>query len=271
MHRTGIKFAFFLATLTTCFCWVATAMSQEAGWGNLTGKIVVTGEIPAAEAITLSTDDKQYCIDTGQSFTSRKLLVGPQGELQDAYVMMYFGLRDRTRPQVHPSYEKPQSITLDNVNCRFEPRAIFVRTGQSIAFKNSDRIGHNCHVVTMNFEENCSLGAGQSLEVQMEEASRVPGIVKCDAHPWMEALLLVRDEPYAAITNQDGEFLIENIPAGEWTFQFWHAKRGFLKGLQKDGQDFVGRRGEVQVSIPDGGSLDLGQLTIPAEFLLEDQ
>jgi plastocyanin len=261
--------ALFLLTIA-CLNPPPHAAAQESGWGHLTGQIVVSGQIPAAEDLTLSTDDKQYCLATGESFTSRKLLVGSEGQLQDAYVMMYFGRRDRERPEVHPSYNTDQPVLLDNVNCRFEPRAIFVRAGQSVQFRNSDRIGHNCHVVTMNFEENCSLGAGQSLEVAMEESSRVPGIVKCDAHPWMEALLLIRDEPYAAITDKEGRFRIENIPAGKWTFQFWHAQRGFLRGLQKDGADFVGRRGEVEVEIPDGGTLDLGTLKISAEALLED-
>ncbi len=244
--------------------------AQDSGWGHMTGKIVVKGEIPMPEDLTLDTADRQYCEDTGQEFKSRELLVGSEGQLRDAYVMMYFGRGDRKRPEVHPSYEAETKVVLDNVNCRFEPRALFVRTGRSITFKNSDRIGHNCHIVTMNFEDNASLGAGATTDIEVEEASRVPGIVKCDAHKWMEALVLVRDEPYAAITDADGNFKIENLPAGEWTFQFWHTKPGFLKGLQQDGKDFVGRRGEVKVTIPDGGTLDLGELTIPAEILLKD-
>lgn len=264
-----------VVTLVLSGCYgslpVIESNAQEPGWGHLTGKIIVEGTIPEVAEIDLSTDDKQYCIDTGQKFTSRELLIGSEGQLKDAYVMMYFGRGDRKRPEVHPSYDEDSApVTLDNINCRFEPRAIFVRSGQAIEFKNSDRIGHNCHVVTMKFEENCSLGAGQKIEVTMEEASRVPGIVKCDAHPWMEALLLVRDEPYAAITDEDGKFTVKNIPAGEWTFQFWHTKRGFLKELQKDGEKLVGRRGEIKVTIPDGGTLDLGTLTIPIEFLMED-
>lgn len=245
--------------------------AQESGYGHLKGRIVVTGEVPAAEEIALSTDDKQYCIDNGKPFTSRKLLVGPDGQLKDAFVMMYFGRSDKKRPEPHPSYKDAPPVVLDNVNCRFEPRAIFVRKGQEIAFKNSDRIGHNCHVVTMNFEENCSLGAGQELSVAMEDSSRLPGIIKCDAHPWMEALLLVRDEPYAAVTDDEGSFVIENIPAGEWKFQFWHTTRGYLRALEKDGESAVGRRGEITVTIPDGGVLDLGEMTIPAEFLLEEK
>ncbi|MDG2014402.1 MAG: hypothetical protein P8J33_12920 [Pirellulaceae bacterium] len=270
MVQKGLFVASFVI-FSFCVAFASSASAQDAGYGHLKGRIVVTGEVPAAAEISLSTDDKQYCVDTGKPFTSRKLLVGPDGQLQDAFVMMYFGRSDKKRPEAHPSYKDAPSVSLDNVNCRFEPRAIFVRKGQALEFKNSDRIGHNCHVVTMNFEENCSLGAGQALSIEMEDASRLPGIVKCDAHPWMEALLLVREEPYAAVTDEDGSFTIKNIPAGEWKFQFWHTTRGYLRALEKDGESAVGKRGEITVTIPDGGVLDLGDMTIPAEFLLEEK
>jgi len=274
-----MKYGIFKSLLLLLLCLVtgladtglADLAAQDSGWGHFTGKIVVDGEVPTPADLTLSTDDQRYCEDTGEEYKSRDLLVGSENQLQDVYVMMYFGRRDRKRPEIHPSYAEDEGkVTLDNVNCRFQPRAIFVQTGKSIEFKNSDRIGHNCHIVTMNFEENCSLGAGQSLDVAVEEASRVPGIIKCDAHPWMEALLLVRDEPYVAISDAEGNFRIENIPAGEWTFQFWHAKKGFLKELNMDGKVVVGRRGEMKVTIADGQTNDLGTLSVPAGFMLED-
>lgn len=250
--------------------WASDLMAQE-GWGHLTGKIVVTGDAPEAEALRIDTNDRAYCINTGEEFLDRSLVVGAEGGLQDAFVMMYFGRGDDKRPAIHESYAETTAtpVELDNKNCRFEPHAIFVRTGQAIRFTNADTIGHNCHIVTMANEENCSLGAGQELDVTLESSDRVPGIVKCDVHPWMEALLLVRDEPYVAITDAEGNFRIENIPAGEWTFQFWHKRSGFLRDLEKDGESAVGRRGELTVTIRDGETFELGELTIDASELTD--
>lgn len=248
--------------------WCPSAAAQDA-WGHLTGKIIVEGMVPAPDELTIGTDDRPYCLARGKAFSDRSLLVGPGGGLQHAYVMMYFGRGDTNRPAVHPSYEDAanQSVALNNKDCRFQPRAIFVRSGQNLEFQNSDTIGHNCHVVTMKNEENVSLGAGQSLELSLATADRVPGIVKCDVHPWMEALILVRDEPYVAITGEDGSFRIENIPAGEWTFQFWHKRPGFLKTMTQDGEKILGRRGEIKVTIADGETLDLGELKIAVDDL----
>ena len=246
-------------------------VQAQESWGHLTGRIVVQGTVPSPEELTIDTNDRQYCLSRGERFTDRSLLVGDAGGLQHAYVMMYFARGDNNRPAIHPSYEeaKKQSVVLNNEECRFQPRAIFVRPGQTLEFQNSDTIGHNCHVVTMKNEENISLGAGQSVELSLDNADRVPGIVKCDVHPWMEALLLVRDEPYVAITDSDGRFRIENIPAGEWTFQFWHTRTGFLKSLAQEGEKVAGRRGEMKVVITADETLDLGELTIAVDDLLK--
>ena len=129
-----------------------SVVAQEESWGNLKGRIIVEGEIPTPADIALSGDDKQYCIDTGKEFKERSLIVGDEGGLQNAFVMMYFGRKDRNRPAVHPSYSTDENVLLENSDCRFEPHAIFLRTGQTLELKNSDRIGHNCHVVTMKNE-----------------------------------------------------------------------------------------------------------------------
>ncbi len=270
----------FVKTLVVLFVAVLlfspfSAEAQDTGWGHLKGKIIVEGDIPDADELTVDTDDRRYCLATGQSFADNSLVVSEDGALRDAFVMMYFGRRDRNRPAVHPSYEESATakIKLDNRNCRFSPKAIFVRRGQSIEFVNSDRIGHNCHIQTFGFEDNYTLGAGQTVEVdvQPEKTPSLPGVVTCDAHRWMESILLIRDEPYAAITDEEGNFLIENIPAGEWSFQFWHKRPGYLKTLKRDGNEFLGKRAETKLEIADGETLDLGTLVISADFMLEKE
>ena len=82
----------------------------------------------------------------------------------------------------------------------------------------------------------------------------------------MDATVLVRDEPYVGISSEDGTFTVENIPAGEWKFQFWHKNAGNLRQLQVEGYE-VGRRGEIELTIADGETLDLGTMSIAGEEL----
>ena len=45
----------------------------------------------------------------------------------------------------------------------------------------------------------------------------------------MVAYWLVVDHPYSAVTDEHGEFAIENIPVGEHIFVFWHEGCGYLE------------------------------------------
>lgn len=58
---------------------------------------------------------------------------------------------------------------------------------------------------------------------------REPGLLtlKCDAgHTWMTAYVWVFNHPYSAVTDQDGEFAIFDVPEGEYTLTFWHETLG---------------------------------------------
>ena len=48
---------------------------------------------------------------------------------------------------------------------------------------------------------------------------------QCNIHPWMDAWVLVFNHPYAAVTDDDGNYKIENVPAGSKVrVTAWHEK-----------------------------------------------
>jgi plastocyanin len=243
--------------------------TDDGSWGTLTGQVVVSGEVPESPAENAEGEDKAICLVDGQIPLDDNIVAGENGELRDVIVMMYLA-RDEEEPDYHPSYaeSKGQAMTIDNVKCRFEPHALFVRTGQPLTLKNSDSVGHNCHITTLNNEHNITLSPNSSTELVLTESEKVPGNVTCDIHRWMDAVIMVRDNPYVAITDADGKFTIENVPAGNWKFQLWHKKVGYLRDLEVPDKE-VGRRGEFEVEIPADGTLDLGQLNLPAESFKE--
>ncbi len=55
-----------------------------------------------------------------------------------------------------------------------------------------------------------------------------PGLVQimCDTHDWMNGWIAVLDNPYYAITGEDGAYKITNIPAGTYNLTAWHEKLG---------------------------------------------
>ena len=236
----------------------AYAVGQDA-WGDLKGQIKVTGDLPEIPKEDI-TKDQAACLAGREAPLDDNLLVGKVGGLRDAFVMMY--LKDE-KPAVHPSYAEAmkQPVVLDNKNCRFAPHAIFVRIGQPLHLKNSDDVGHNCHGKLFNNEFNVNVPQDEFVELKLKDREKVPGMIVCDIHPWMDAVALVRDEPYVAITDDKGNFEIKNIPAGEWKFQFWHRKSGYMRDLEVPGKK-VGRRGEITIEIEADATLDLGELKI---------
>lgn len=266
MNKAMIALTYLATGLMISSCAAAAEPGDDA-WGHLTGRIVVQGEVPDSQPENVANSpDKAVCLVDGKVPLDDNIVVNDDGGLRDVFVMMYLG-RNEEEPDYHPSYKElkeAQSLAIDNVKCRFEPHALFVRTGQKLTLKNSDPIGHNCHIVTFNNEHNINLPPGGSLDLVLEHSEKVPGEVKCDVHKWMDGVLMVRDNPYVAITDAEGNFTIENIPAGKWKFQFWHKKVGYLRALDVKGKK-VGRRGEVEFEITQDQSLDLGNLSLPAE------
>jgi hypothetical protein len=41
--------------------------------------------------------------------------------------------------------------------------------------------------------------------------------------------VVVAEHPYYAVTNERGEFALENVPPGNYTLQVWHESLGTLK------------------------------------------
>ena len=65
-----------------------------------------------------------------------------------------------------------------------------------------------------------------------------------------------------AVTNEKGEFMIENVPAGKHKFQVWHEKSNYLQDVKVGGKSTKWSRGQVEVIIKDGETYDLGEVTV---------
>ena len=263
----------FILGITIAFCASTNSLvlaQEEGDWGHLTGQIVISGEAPKnkiEDVSKASAKDKAACLVDGKVPADDAIVVNDKKQLRDVFVLMYVGRGAEVPEKFHPSYDEKKKVklTLDNQKCRFVPKAAFARSGQTLILKNSDTVGHNCHITTFQQEHNINIPANKEAELQLEDLSdKVPGEVRCDIHIWMDSVILIRDNPYVAISDETGKFRIENIPAGDWQFQFWHKKAGYLKTLEiKDYEP--NRRGVIDLKIETGKTLDLGQLTLPVK------
>ena len=132
---------------------------------------------------------------------------------------------------------------MDQRNLEFVPHVLPVLIGATVDFPNNDKVDHN--VFSMSRTKKFNLGsypAGESKSVVFDK----PGIVelRCDVHAEMAAYILVMKNPYFAVTDKQGHFIIpasnhlkqigltgvKDLAPGNYFIKTWHEK---LKTLRK--------------------------------------
>jgi len=104
-----------------------------------------------------------------------------------------------------------------------------VVVGTTIAFPNDDKVFHN--VFSLSQAASFDLGlykSGASKLVTVERAGVVN--VYCNIHPNMAANVLVLENQHFAVTNSDGTFSIEGVPAGRYPIVGWQASGETYRG-----------------------------------------
>jgi hypothetical protein len=223
------KVTFLFAVLSVL---VAAGTSSAQTWGDLSLKFVLDGAAPAAKPLTVN-KDQQVC--GKEKLVDETLVFGPGGGIGNIFV--YLRPAAGKKVAIHPDLEKMKGtdVVLDNKGCRFEPHAAVLWTAQTLVLKNTDPIGHNTKIdVLDNPPVNPIIPAGGTLKQSFKKEERLPASVSCSIHPWMQSKLLVRDNPYAAVSDASGSVTIPKLPSGEWQFQIWHEGAGFIQEV-KDG------------------------------------
>ena len=132
-------------------------------------------------------------------------------------------------------------VVLDQRHETFVPHVLAITTGTVVDFSNSDRIYHN--VFSLSKAARFDLGRyafGKSKSVQFER----PGIVRvfCEIHSHMNAFILVFSHRYFAMTDAEGRYRIDNVPAGTYNLVAWN------EGTASDPKP---------VTVADGGASEL--------------
>lgn len=120
---------------------------------------------------------------------------------------------------------------LDQKNLTFVPHVLPVITGTTVDFQNSDDVLHNVFSPD-NCVEKFNLGSwpkGEKRSYTFNEPGCL-AVVLCNVHPEMEGYVVVVETPYYAVTDEDGNYIIKNVPAGNYTLKIWHER---LKGEEQ--------------------------------------
>ena len=241
-------------------CAVGCSLGASADeWGTIKGRFTLGGDAPAVVELKA---DKDVEVCGKHKLVAEEMVVGADKAI--ANVVVY--VRDKGI-KVNPEVVSKEKVTLDNKGCRFEPHVAFVQTGQELVVKNSDTVGHNSNVATVkNPPSNNLIPGGGSTSMTFSSDEAIPAQVTCNIHPWMKAWLVVRPNPYAAVSKADGSFEIKGVPVGEVELQFWHEKAGYIGEVTVGGKTEKISKGRKKVKVAAAGT-DLGDMTLaPALF-----
>ncbi len=135
---------------------------------------------------------------------------------------------------------------MDQKQCAFVPHVVVVPAGGTVEFLNSDRLLHN---VKGAGKENPPFNRAQPHARSISFAFKKPEILRvdCDLHSWMRGWVVVAEHPFYAVTNEQGEFVLENVPRGKYTLQVWQESLGNVTQ-----ELVVGDKGITTVSVTMG-------------------
>lgn len=114
-----------------------------------------------------------------------------------------------------------ETIRIAQESKRFVPRVAIVPRQGTVDFPNNDPVYHN--VFSVSGSNRFDLGLYRS-GASKSRSFADPGLVRvyCNIHPQMVGFVMVVDSPFAAVTDRDGAFRFEGVPAGTWTLKAWH-------------------------------------------------
>jgi hypothetical protein len=227
----------------------------DPGKGVITGKVTLKGKAPIEKlntelqaAIDKTPKEKEFCLSGPKEDKEQaEYLIGADNGVQNVVVWIMPEDTKNTFFQVTDAAKSAKDVTFDQPFCAFHPRVAIAfpqyhdpadakgklkPTGEKIVVKNSAQRTHN----TKYGNSGTYLGANPNLEPGAhEDIKDVPPSYKepinfqCNIHGWMHAYLWAFDHPYAAITDKDGNYKIENVPTSvKVKIVAWH-ESGFLK------------------------------------------
>ena len=157
---------------------------------------------------------------TGQVKVLKK---GGSSELDSfAYTVVYL-----TGTAKNPLVTKAPAniIAINQKEKRFFPRVMPLVKGQTVEFFNLDELDHN--VFSTEQKQSFDLGRfpkGDSRKVTYTDSGKYK--VYCNIHQKMILDIVVLDNHYYSVSDEQGHYQLKDVPAGQYQLNFWHIYGG---------------------------------------------
>ncbi len=197
---------------------------QEETTGTIRGKVVYGGG-EVRKVLNVIKDENTCGME---DLIDESLLTDKDGGLNWAVVSISSEIENGKSLDKLPSDRK-----LDQTTCVYTPHVVLVGVGQELTINNMDHTLHN--VRTASFM-NDVVNKVQIYIPNMPHPSdkttfTEPEVVDvvCDVHGWMKAYVHVVEHAYNAVSGDNGNFELTEVPPGKYTLKVWHEKLGEME------------------------------------------
>ncbi len=214
----------FLLAMSTLILGFSRNSNYSAGQiGSVSGVIKFAESYPKSKRIRVSKDN-EVC---GNIKRSPTFIVNRQNKgLKNVLVTIEGVTKGKTSsPQV--------KVTVEQIGCEYSPHIQVAELGEDgikLTVLNKDGILHNIH--SYLGKETLFNIAQPKFKKRLSKTLTEPGVVrfKCDIHDWMEAyVILLKNQAYYSLTDENGNFNIDGIPPGTYTLKAWHEALGNME------------------------------------------
>lgn len=122
-----------------------------------------------------------------------------------------------------PTLDSMRRGVMSQTQERFAPHVLSILQGGRVDFPNNDDVYHN--VFSLSSVRTFDLGrypTGNSKSITFTK----PGVVQvfCHIHSDMSGIVFVLPNPFFARPDSSGSYVIDNVPAGDYTIVGWHER-----------------------------------------------
>ncbi|MBC8090054.1 MAG: hypothetical protein H7Z40_22580 [Phycisphaerae bacterium] len=198
--------------------------------GSITGSVRMNGALPADTMVTPDRDStgcRPFQDVTLPKARGARTIAGDTAEVAIANAVAWLVGVTHGPPT---SFPRRVNMVLDG--CHFEPRVLLAPTGATIITSNRDEM-----ITDLRFVDHGVAGAAPREQIGFTDPGQlVPsskalakaGLVEVhdEKHAWVRGFVAVAPHPFVAVTEPDGNFVFEGVPAGAYQLVVWHERLG---------------------------------------------